>query len=131
MEVEDLKRKAARLTEQVSEHAQDTTLKPLIPRVDLAENQIIRWRYRLPDMASDLKDDNDPPMATVVSPVEVREELQTFQDAVRRKVAEIREVITTIEERMNILRRAREDAWELVTDRVASELGHQRLCLST
>ena len=99
-----------------------TTLKPLIPRVDLAENQIIRWSYRLPDMAIDDDDDNDHPAETVVSAIEVRKELQTFQDAVRRKVAEVREVITAIEERMNILRRAQEDAWELVTDRVASEV---------
>ena len=40
LEIEDLKRKVARLIEQVSEHAQDmTTLKPLISRVDLAENR--------------------------------------------------------------------------------------------
>ena len=86
----------------------------MIPRVDLAENKIIRCRYRLPVMATD--DDNDHPAATVVTAVEVGEELQTFQGAVRRKVAETREVITAIEERMNIFRRAREDAWEPVTD---------------
>ena len=67
---------------------------------------------------------------TVVIAVEVREELQIFQDAARRKVAETREVITAIEERMNILRRAREDAWELVTDRVASEVDRASAILS-
>ena len=103
LEIEDLKRKVACLIEQVGQHTQETsTLNPVIPRVDLMQNQITRWRYRLPDMATD----NDDKAETVAIAIEAREELQALKEADRRRIAETREVITALEDRVNILRRA-------------------------
>ena len=75
---------------------------PLIPRVDLAEHQIIRRRYRHPDRATD--DDNDSPTATLSkhSRTLLEEKLQKCEAA------------RGIEERMNILRGAREDVGNLL-----------------
>ena len=47
----DPKTKVARLTEQLTLHTnQIGLLTPLKERVDLAERQIIKWRYRLPEL---------------------------------------------------------------------------------
>ena len=67
------------------------------------QNQIVRWRYRLPDMAAD--DETE----TLVTAIEVREELQAFRGADRRRIAEIREVIKALEDRVSIIWRARDE----------------------
>ena len=75
LEIADLKRNSTRLIEQVGQHTQElSTLNPVIPRVDLVENQIIRWRRRLPDMANDINDDVDPDVETVDTAIEARED---------------------------------------------------------
>ena len=58
----------------------------------------------------------------VTTAIEVQEELQAFKAADRRRIEEIREVIPAIEERVNIVRRSRDDTWELISDRVTSEM---------
>ena len=68
LEIEDLKTKVARLTEQSTQHTnQIGLLTPLRERVDLAENQIVKWCYRLPELTND--DDGRP----VVTAVDVKE----------------------------------------------------------
>ena len=85
LKIDDLKRKVVRLTEQSTQHAQQISdITPLKERVDLAESQIIRWRYRLPE----LTDDDDD--RTVITAVEVHEQLNAFKDMTRRKIQEIR-----------------------------------------
>ena len=131
LEIEDLKRKVTRLIEQVGQNTQAIcTLTPLIPRVDLADNQIIRWRHRLPHMATDMDAEEDDEVETVVTAIQVREERQAFKESARRRITEARDVITALEDRVNILRRAREDSWEVVTNRVTSEVDKASATLS-
>ena len=101
MEEEDLKQKVAPLIEQVDQHNREIgNVSPVMPRVELIEDQIERWRYRLPNML--LGDQIDE----ITTAIEVQEELQALNAADRRRIEEIREVITAIEERVNILRRS-------------------------
>ena len=70
LEISDLKAKVLRLTEQSTEQGGKLTfLANMSERVDLMEQQIIKWRYRLPD----LTDDNS--RERVVTAVEVQEDL--------------------------------------------------------
>ena len=125
MEIEELKRKGARLAKQSTQHTQDaSTLTPLIERVDLAENQIIRCHYRLPDLTD--SDDEQ----RVITAVEVQEQLYTFKDTTRRRIQELRQVTLSLDERVNILQRARSAAWELVSHRLNSELDRTTTSLS-
>ena len=67
LEISDLKAKVVRLTEQNTEHdGKLTFLASMSEQVDLLQDQIIKWRYRLPD----LTDDNS--RERVVSAVEAR-----------------------------------------------------------
>ena len=79
LDLNGLKTKVMRLTEQETQHtAQSGFLSLMSEKLDLAEKQIQRWRYRLPD----LTDDHQP----VVSAVEVQEQLNQFQESTRDKV---------------------------------------------
>ena len=109
LEIEDLKREVVHLTEQVGQNTQAiSTLTPLLHRVDLMANQIMRWRYRLPDLTAD--DDDSDEEATIVTAVEVQEQLGAFKGATRRKIEELRQVPMALEDRVNIFRRSRDDA---------------------
>ena len=60
LEIEDLKRKVARLTEQKTKNSQDISdFTPVLPRVDFMENQITRWRHRHPELTDDDEGDSD------------------------------------------------------------------------
>ena len=121
----DLKRKVARLTETTTQYSQDThSLTPMKEKTDLAEKQIMRWRHRLPDLTDD---ESDEQAATAV---DVQEQLNSFKGAVCRKTEDIQHVTTALEDKVNILRRVRNDAWELVNDRTSSELSRTSMSLS-
>ena len=62
--------------------------------------------------------------------IEVQEELQEFKVADRRRIEEIRDVISALEERVNIFHRSRDDTWELISDRVTSEMDRASATLS-
>ena len=62
--------------------------------------------------------------------LEVQEQLNGFKGATRRKIDDIRQVIMALEDRVNILRRARHETWELANDRLTSELDRTSTSLS-
>ena len=80
LEISDLKAKVLRLTEQNTEHdGKLTSLASVSEQVGLLDNQIIKWRYRLPDLTDDTSRER------VVSAVEVQEDLNKFKDVAMRK----------------------------------------------
>ena len=85
----------------------DVGVPALFESEDLTENQIQRWRYRLPDLTADDSYDE-----AIVAAVEVQEQLGQFKGATRRKIEELRQVIMALEDRVNILRRSRDDTWQ-------------------
>ena len=115
LEIDDLKAKVARLTEQSTQRtAQLGVLPTLTEKVDLAENQIIKWRYRLPDLTHD--DENQQ----VVKAIEAQEQLTKFQELTRDKIHAIREETAALEGKVKILERARSESWDLVSQRLKS-----------
>ena len=73
-----------------------------------------------------LKDEIDE----VTTATDLKEEFQAFKVADLRRREEIREVITAIEERVNILRRSRGHTWEAISDRATTELDRVSATLS-
>ena len=87
LEIEDLKRKVVRLIEQATQHTQDiSSLTPLIERVNLAENQTIRFRHRIPDLT------DTEPGERMVTAVEVQEQLNGFKGATQQRIEDVRQV---------------------------------------
>ena len=85
LEIEDLKAKVARRIEQSTDHStQIGLLNPLKETVELAVNQVIKWRHGLPDLTDDEDD------STIVTAVEVQEQLQAFRVQIRDRINEIR-----------------------------------------
>ena len=100
LEVNDLKAKVLRLTEQVTEHtAKVNFFSVMSEKVDLMEQQIHRWRYRLPDLTDD--ESREP----VVSAVEVQEALDKFKDLTMIKVRKIREDLHSLDREVQFLER--------------------------
>ena len=74
LEISDLKAQVLLLTEQNTQHdGRLTFLARMSEQVDLRENQIIKWRYRLPELT------DDDSRERVVSAVEVQEDLDEFK----------------------------------------------------
>ena len=63
---------------------------------------------------------DDPEEA--VTAIELQEELRAFKEDDRGRIQEIRGVVSAIEERVNILRRARSETWDLLSERLTSEM---------
>ena len=81
LEINDLKAKVSRLTEQSTKLDGDVSfLTKLSAQVQLIEDQVVKWRYRLPELTDDESQEK------IVSAVEVREELDEFKDSVNRKL---------------------------------------------
>ena len=100
LEISDLKAKVLRLTEQSTEHSGKLTfLAGMADHVDLIEQQIIKWRYRLPD----LTDDNS--RERVVTAVEVQEDLDLFKDKTMEKVREVNNALLALEDEVRLLER--------------------------
>ena len=92
LEVNDLKAKVFRLTEQVTDHTAKVNFFSIMSeKVDLMEQQSHRWRYRLPDLTDD--ESQEP----VVYAVEVQEELSKFQDLTMSKVHDMSQDINSLE----------------------------------
>ena len=92
LEISDLKAKVLRLTEQSTEQSGKLTfLASMAEQVDLMEQQIIKWRYRLPDLT------DDDSRERVVTAVEVQEDLYKFKDVAMRKIRELTTTLTALE----------------------------------
>ena len=124
--IEDLKTKVARLTEQTAEHSTQLNLLSQFRKktIELIESQIIRWRYRLPE----LTDDEDT--STIVTVVEVQEQLNEFKELTRTKIHEMRLENRSLEAKLDVLERARSGSWELISNRVHSTLARTANALS-
>ena len=65
-------------------------------QVELIQDQIIKWRYRLPELTGDDSQER------IVSAVEVREELDEFKEVVLRKPKEFLTNLNTLQERCSV-----------------------------
>ena len=114
LEISDLKAKILRLTEQYTEHdAKVNFFSGMSEQVTYMEQQIHRWRHRLPDLSDD--DSREP----VVSAVEVQEELDKFKDVIVKKVREVNNAPFSLEREVRLLERARNDSWEVISQRLS------------
>ena len=118
LEVNDLKTKVLRLTEQITDHtAKVNFFSVMSEKVDLMEQQIHRWRYKLPDLTDD--DSQEP----VASAVEVQERLSKFQDLTMEKVRDVRQDRTSLEREAQLFESPRSDSWEVISQRLNSMVG--------
>ena len=101
LEISDLKAKILRLTEQV----------------DLIENQIIKWRNRLPELT------DDDSRERVVSAVKVQEDLDEFKEVVLKKLKELITNLNALQGEVRLLERDREESWEAVSHKVSTLVG--------
>ena len=123
LEVSDLKSKVCRLTEQSTKLEGDVSfLSKLSAQVELLENQIVKWRYRLPELTDDESQEK------IVSAVEVREELDEFKDAVYRKLKEILTSLNTLRESVRLIENDQEESRKFcwITDRTIDGVGAHR-----
>ena len=72
-----------RLTEQNTHGSLTFLLASKSEQVNLIENQIIKWRYRLPELTDDDSEER------VVSAVEAQEDLDEFKEVVLRKLKDL------------------------------------------
>ena len=115
LEINDLKSKVCRLTEQSTKLDGDVSfLSKLSEQVDLLEDQVITWRYRLPDLTDDESQEK------IVSAVEVRKELDEFKDAVYRKLKEILTSLNTLRESVRLIENDKEESWEAISHKVST-----------
>ena len=77
LEITDLKTKVLHLTEQnTQQDGRLTFLANMSEQLNTMENQIIKWRYRLPELTDDDSEER------VVSAVEVQEDVDEFKEVV-------------------------------------------------
>ena len=114
LEISDLKAKALRLTEQGTEQdGKLTLLASMSEQVELMEQQIIKWRYRLPDFTHNSRE-------CVVIVVEVQEDLYEFKDTAMRKIRELATTLTALEGEVRLFEQDREESWEAVSHKVST-----------
>ena len=115
LEINDLRSKVCRLTEQSTKLDGDVSfLSKLSEQVELLENQVVKWRYRLPELTDDESQEK------IVSAIEVREELDEFKDAVYRKLKEILTSLNTLRESVRLIENDREESWEAISHKVST-----------
>ena len=86
----------------------------LSEQVGLLEDQIIKWRHRLPELTDDESEER------VVTAVEVREELDEFKEMVQRKHRWLLTNLGTLQENVELLEKDREESWEAVSHKVST-----------
>ena len=107
------------MTEQSTKHDGDLSfLTRLSEQVDLIEDQIIKWRYRLPELTGDESKER------VVSAIEVRKELDEFKEVVLRKLKEFLTNLSTLQESVRLIENDREESWEAISHKVSTMVGN-------
>ena len=89
-------------------------LTKLSEQVEFLEDQIIKRRYRLPELTDDESKER------VVSAVEVREELDEFKEVVLRKIQWILTNLGSLQESVRLLENDREESWEAISHKVST-----------
>ena len=86
------------LIEQVDQNNGDLgNLRNALTRLELIEDQIQKWRFRFPDVLA---------MEEAVTAIELQEEFRAFKEDDWRRIQEVQDVVSAIEERVNLLCRA-------------------------
>ena len=115
LEISDLKSKVLRLTEQSTKLDGDLSfLKKMSEQVELLEDQVIKWRYRLPELTDDESKER------IVSAVEVREELDEFKEVVLRKLKEFLTNLNALQESVRLIENDKEESWEAISHKVST-----------
>ena len=115
LEISDLKAKVLRLTEQCTEHdGKLSYFAGMSEQVNLIEQQIIKWRYRLPDLTDDHSREH------VVTAEEVQEDLDKFKDKTMEKFRGVNNALVALEREVQLFERDRDDSWEAVSLRVST-----------
>ena len=115
LEISDLKAKVLRLSEQYTEHdGKVNFFSGMSEQVAYMEQQIHRWRHRLPDLS------DDDSRERVVTAVEVQEDLDKFKDKTMEKVREVSNALLALEREVQSFERARDVSWEAVSQRVST-----------
>ena len=78
------------------------------------EQQIHRWRHRLPDLSDDHSRER------LISAVEVKEDLDRFKDITVEKVREVNNALCALEREVQLFERARDESWEAGSQRVST-----------
>ena len=106
------------MTEKGTKHEGDLSyLTRLSEQVSLIEDQIMKWRHRLPELTDDESKER------VVSAVEVKEELDELKETVLRKLRSLLTKIGTLEESIQLLENDREEPWEAISNKVITMVG--------
>ena len=101
------------MTEQSTKLEGDLSfLAKMSEQVDLLQDQILKWRYRLPELT------DDDSQERIVSAVEVREELDEFK--VLRKLKEFLTNLNTLQENVRLIENDREESWEAISHKVST-----------
>ena len=80
----------------------------------MLEDQVIKWRYRLPELTDDESQER------VVSAVEVREELDEFKEVVLKKLKEFLTNLNSLHEKVRLIENDREESWEAISHKVST-----------
>ena len=86
-------------------------------QADLIEDQIIKWRYRLPELTDDESKER------VVSAVEVQEDLDEFKEIVLKKLKKFLTSLNALQGEVRLLERDREEPWEAISHKVSTLVG--------
>ena len=107
LEINDLKSKVCRLTEQSTKLEGDLSfLTQLSTQVDLLMDQVVKWRHRLPELTDDESQEK------IVS--------AEFKDAVYRKLREITTSLQTLQESVRLIGNDKEESWEAISHKVST-----------
>ena len=83
-------------------------------QVDLFVDQVIMWRYRLPELTDDESQER------IVSAVEAREELDEFKEVVLKKLKEFLTNLNSLREKVRLIENDREESWEAISHKVST-----------
>ena len=107
MEINDLKSKVSRLTEQNTK-LDVSYLSSLSEQVDLL------WKCRPPGQTSDEDQER------VVTAVEVQDEMDEFRNDVYRKLKELATGLNNLRESVRLIEKDKEESWEAVSHKVST-----------